>query len=102
MTLRNKIEFNGKIKGLGYLKSYNSHKDFSIENEQVKPLLQKSILSSKKVQAQAKLFTKKDLRTKFTPVRDQENLGSCTAFSVASLVEYIQKQAYGKYTPIST
>jgi C1A family cysteine protease len=85
-------------KGFGYLKAFNSHKDFSIDNEQVKPLLEKStILSNNK-----KLFTKKDLRKQMTPIRDQGSLGSCTAFSVASLVEYIQKRAYKKYVPIST
>jgi C1A family cysteine protease len=98
MTFQNKNEFNCKMKGLGYLKSLNSHKDFSIDNPEVEPILKKLNLK-KTVQA---IQTKKDLRTQMTPVRDQQYLGSCTAFAASALVEYFMKKTYQRYTPVST
>src|SRR5688572_3658223 len=95
--IKHKIVFeDGQVKGLGYLKSFNSHKDYSEENEQVKPILNKL-----KKGAVKKLAASKDLRKMFTPVRDQGDIGSCTAFSAAAMIEFIQKKAYRKYTQVS-
>ena len=38
-----------------------------------------------------------DLTNWFSPAKDQGNLGSCTANAAASLVEYFENRAYGKY-----
>jgi len=42
-----------------------------------------------------------DLRSKFPPIRNQGQLGSCVAFGVASLFEYHALKTQGKYTPLS-
>jgi C1A family cysteine protease len=48
-----------------------------------------------------KLPTSVDLRTDCSPVYDQGSLGSCTANAGVSMMEYFQKHATGKYTPLS-
>lgn len=42
-----------------------------------------------------------DLRPLDTPVFDQGDLGSCTANAACGLLQFIMKQAAGKYTPLS-
>jgi C1A family cysteine protease len=99
--LNNKLNFeNIGTKGLGYLKGFNSHKDYSIDNPKVKDLVSKSITKNKN-KVPNKLALKKDLRKDFSPVRDQKDIGSCTAFSVSGMVEYMQKKAFGTYTQTS-
>ena len=95
---KNKFIVNGKEKGLGYLKGLNSHKDYSIDTKGVKILFEATPVLSKT----RKVYSKKDLRNQMTPVRDQQNLGSCTAFAAASLIEYFNKKAFKKNTEIST
>ena len=38
-----------------------------------------------------------DLRSSFSPVEDQQGLGSCTANAAVGLLEYFQNRAFGTY-----
>jgi C1A family cysteine protease len=42
-----------------------------------------------------------DLRVWFSPVEDQESLGSCTANAACGIVEYYQRRTHGKYLDMS-
>jgi C1A family cysteine protease len=90
-------------KGLGYLRSLNSHRDYSPQSEKVVDIfaqVPKLQLVLSKVEATNSTFL--DRRFEFSPIRDQGKLSSCTAFSASGLVEYFEKKAYNTYTPIST
>lgn len=92
-----------KIKGLGYLRSLNSHRDYSPQNENVSKIYAKiPKLERVLTKVKATKTNTVDLRSEFSPIRDQGQLGSCTAFSASGLVEYFEKKAYNTYTPIST
>ena len=47
------------------------------------------------------LPTSVDLRSDFTPIRDQQNLGSCTAFAVVAAYEYLVKRDQNKLVDLS-
>jgi C1A family cysteine protease len=47
------------------------------------------------------LPSKVDLRQWFSPVEDQETIGSCTAHAGVGLVEYFENRAFGKYVDAS-
>jgi len=113
--LTNKIVINGKKKGMGYLKSFTSHKDFSAENPEIQKILNKVNLGD--VQQETRMMMARspkpnsspqnlppavDFRKSMTPVRDQGELGSCTAFAASGIVEYFEQKANKKFTPLST
>jgi C1A family cysteine protease len=72
----------------------------------VKPLLMKVPLLSSSLgrgaEGDLSLDSKCDRRKEFTPVRNQAELGSCTSFAASGLIQYMQKQAFGSYTELST
>jgi C1A family cysteine protease len=53
--------------------------------------------SDLKIKDGMKIPASVDLRAMFSPVENQENLGSCTAHAAMGIVEYFEKKAFGKY-----
>lgn len=100
--IKNKIKLaNGKIKGLGYLKDYNSHRDFGLLNPNITPIMQK--LKLREMPPEEKLPENVDFRNEMSNVRDQKDLGSCTAFAASAIIEYFeQKEKNKRHTDIST
>ena len=95
------------IKTLGWIKDYPDFRDFNINTsaipinplksdskESVKDLLTKVgiVNSSKKT-----LAKKVDNRAWCSPIKDQENIGSCTAFAAVGMYEYFQNKAFNKF-----
>ena len=95
-----------EIAGLGWIPDRFSFKDYSEDNENVKPLLMRVPLLSgaigKEKNTVPSIDPKCDRRKEFTRVRNQGELGSCTAFAAAGLIQYMQRQAFGSYTELST
>ena len=90
-------------KGLGYLKSLNSHRDYSPQHKEVAKLYSKMPrLETSLSKVKGTKTNSVDLRSKFSPIRDQGAIGSCTAFAASGLVEYFEIQTNNAYTPIST
>lgn len=109
-VIRNQIDVHGKIKGMGYLKSLNSHRDYSIGNVEVARMLEAVNLIPKAKALKVKALPpprKVDFRELMSPVRDQQSLGSCTAFAASAVVEYFLRKKHTKINrpadrPIST
>lgn len=53
------------------------------------------------IDAISSLPTKWDISAQMTPIRDQGDLGSCTAFSISGIVEYFNKTKRKSYMPTS-
>jgi len=96
------------IKTLGWIKDYPDFRDFNIHTsairknplkpdtkESVKELLTKVgiVDGSKK-----SLAKKVDNREWCSPIKDQGNIGSCTAFAAVGMYEYFQIKAFNKFT----
>ena len=87
-----------QIAGFGYIPDIYDINDYSTESEQVQPVLNKIGLDGTTV-----LPAKEDFSSLLAAVRNQKTLGSCTAFSYATLREYLTKTINnGKEYPIST
>ena len=72
-------------------------RDYSPENEKIKPLLKKlNVLSTP-----ASLPVKIDLRAGCAPIEDQGALGSCTANAGVGMIEFYEKKAYGVWLDAS-
>lgn len=101
--LQNKFIVNNKVKGLGYRKALNSHKDYSETTPEVRPMFE-AILESKSTKTKDMKGESKaiDLSKEMSPIRDQGSLGSCTAFAATAMVEYMQKKVYRKFKQCST
>jgi len=90
------------VAGMGWLRDLPDFRDFTIEHEQVKPLLKKTSAMAKGSKADsAALAPAADLRQWFSPVEDQGQLGSCTANAVVGLLEYYERRAAGKHIDAS-
>lgn len=92
--------------GMGWLPDYPDFRDHTMNDDIVstrrKALGQKdSIKAMLKKTGLAKITKsappRADLREWFSPVENQETLGSCTANAGVGLVEYFEKRASGKY-----
>jgi C1A family cysteine protease len=88
----------GGVPGLGWLRDLPDLRDYTAETEQVAPMLART--AARKATA-ASLPAKADLRTWFSPVENQGQLGSCTANAGAGLLEYFERRAYGKHVDAS-
>lgn len=74
---------------MGWLPDYPNIHDYTSRHKLIKPLLAKV--------KDGAAPTAVDLRKWFSPIEDQEGLGSCTAQAGMGLVEYYQKRAFGSY-----
>lgn len=81
----------------GWMRDLPSIQDYTLENDIVKPLLTKVNETTVKATAPANV----DLRSWFSPVENQLNLGSCTANAGVGLLEYYERRAFGKHIDAS-
>jgi C1A family cysteine protease len=87
--------------GLGWLRDLPDIRDYTPEAEEVAPILAGTAASTTKKKASAALPAKTDLRTWFSPIENQGQLGSCTANAGAGLLEYFERRAYGRHVDAS-
>lgn len=85
--------------GLGWLPDLPSIRDYTVDNEVIKPLLAK--VKGAGVAKAPKLAASADLRAWFSPIENQLSLGSCTANAGVGLVEYFERRAHGKHIDAS-
>lgn len=86
--------------GLGWLPDLPDYRDYTEENENVKPALKKLGFDPKKV-PKFSIPSKKDLRNWCSPIENQGSLGSCTAHAGVGLLEYFEIRAFGKHIDAS-
>ncbi|WP_457625263.1 C1 family peptidase [Persephonella sp.] len=86
--------------GLGWLPDLPDFRDYTEENENVKPALKKLGIEPKKF-PKFTIPSKVDLRRWCSPVENQGSLGSCTAHAGVGLIEYFERRAYGKHIDAS-
>ncbi len=86
--------------GLGWLPDLPDYRDYTEENESVKPALKKLGFDPKKV-PKFSIPSKKDLRNWCSPIENQGSLGSCTAHAGVGLLEYFERRAFGKHIDAS-
>ncbi len=88
----------GPRMGLGWVRDLPDFRDFTVNSDEVKSVLNQS----QQVKAVAKaLPAKVDLRKWCSPIENQGSLGSCTANAGVGLLEYYQRRAFGKYLDAS-
>jgi len=99
-----------QLHGLGWLPDIPSHLDYTEEHPEIAPLLSRTRLARRvaggmrgePVEATiGSLPPQVDLRSSFSPVEDQGQLGSCTANAAVGLLEYFERRTQGKYTDAS-
>ncbi len=92
---------------LGWIPDWPDFRDKTTEDDEISPRMARLGQNSsvKRMKAQLNPTGKSgqalpaaiDLSTWFSPAKDQGNLGSCTANAAASLMEYFENRAFGKY-----
>jgi C1A family cysteine protease len=96
--------------GLGWLPDYPDFRDFTVDNDLVRPELQKvgqkdSIKAMRTtigvIRPRAAPPAQVDLRQWCSPIEDQGQLGSCTANAGVGVVEYYERRAFGKHIDAS-
>src|SRR5690349_13742535 len=93
-----------QIKGLGYIPDLYNFRDFTPNHKDVAKIYSSisGLKTSLKAGAQKDTMPISfDIRKDFTPIMDQQHLGSCTAHAGAGLVQYFEKKAFGSYTDAS-
>ncbi|AEG18366.1 C1 family peptidase [Methanobacterium paludis] len=86
-----------KIMNFGWLPDYPDIRDYTVDHENIKPMLEK-VGVSKTV---SDLPESVDLSQWCSPVEDQGQLGSCTANAGVGIVEYYERKAFGKHLDAS-
>jgi C1A family cysteine protease len=96
---------------LGWLPDYPDFRDLTVEHDKVSARLQslgqkdsiKKMLVKAGAQKTAKIALPKSVSLVkwFSPIEDQEELGSCTANAGVGLVEYFERRAFGKHIDAS-
>lgn len=79
---------------MGWRRDLPDFRDFDENSTEIASILAKSKPLKK---ARTSLPSKVDLQKWFTPVEDQEQLGSCTANAGVGLMEYYQQRAYDEF-----
>ena len=93
----NKLQLvDGSERGTGWKPRYPDLRDYTEESPQIAEHVVK--LGFK---AEAPLPKAVDKSEHFPPVKDQLNIGSCTANAASNIIEYYQSRAFGKYIPSS-
>lgn len=81
---------------LGWRPDFPDFRDYTAENEKIKPMLAKT-----SVPGARRLPASKDLRPWCSEIEDQGKLGSCTAHAGVGLVEYFERKALKKHIDAS-
>lgn len=84
-------------KGMGWLPDRPDFRDYTSDHPEIAPLLHKVGVA----QPMKLSLSSVDLRSWFSPIEDQSQLGSCTANAGVGLVEYFQRRAFGKHIDAS-
>ena len=84
--------------GLGWLPDYPDFRDYSVEEKSIKKMLTPTGVVKAAAPA---LPVTTDLRPWFSPVEDQQSIGSCTANAGVGMVEYFERKAFGKHIDAS-
>jgi C1A family cysteine protease len=95
--------------GMGWLRDYPDHRDFTSESDQISPKLRalsqrdsvKSMLKKVGVAEPVKGPATVDLRPWCSPIENQGSLGSCTANAGVGIVEYFERRAFHKHIDAS-
>jgi C1A family cysteine protease len=101
-------QFTGHPK-MGWLPDYPSIQDYTPQKDSVPEKLKKfdqkpikAMLSDARAATPSvDLRASADLRPWFSPVEDQQSIGSCTANAGVGLVEYFERRAHGKHIDAS-
>jgi C1A family cysteine protease len=89
---------DGRPLGMGWLRDLPDFRDYTPDNETVKPQLEAiGAADSEAVSLPATV----DLRQYCSPIEDQGQLGSCTANAAVGLVEYFERRAHGRHIDAS-
>lgn len=83
--------------GMGWLPDYPDFRDYTTENEKIKPMLKKAKVAT----PLATLPASVDLRPWCPPIENQGSLGSCTAHAGVGIYEYFERRAFGKHIDAS-
>jgi C1A family cysteine protease len=98
-----------RIKGFGWLKDPPSIKDYSAKDAE-RAINGREIHEKKSTEVMNKILPRGttvtlpasvDNRKWCSPIRDQGNLGSCTAFMACGMYEYMCKRGHSKYEVLS-
>lgn len=81
-----------ELKGTGWLPPMPDMRDYTEENPEVAGIAEKL-----GTQDPVSIPTSVDLREWCSEIKDQKQLGSCTAHAAAGIVEYFENKAYGKH-----
>lgn len=87
----------GKALTFGWRRDLPDFRDYSTDHPKVQPILGRIGA----VAPTASLPASVDLRSYCSPIKDQGDLGACTAHAGISMVEFFTKKYFKKYTPLS-
>jgi C1A family cysteine protease len=88
----------GQPVGMGWLRDLPDFRDYTTEDETVKPQLEEiGAADAEAVSTPATI----DLRPYCSPIENQGSLGSCTANATVGLVEYFERRAHGRFIDAS-
>jgi C1A family cysteine protease len=92
------IPDTGEIFGTGWLPPLPDLHDYTEESEDIPEIGEiLGIAPAKETSATLSIPASVDLRSWFSPIENQKDLGSCTAHAGIGVIEYFQKRAYGKH-----
>jgi len=84
--------------GLGWVPDLPDFRDYNPSNKKISKFFEKrNLLKDSPPNKPSKIISDKN----FSPVEDQEDLGSCTANAAVGLMEYYQKKTSGKFIDMS-
>jgi C1A family cysteine protease len=96
VLIKTEVKNMDKI-NFGWLPDYPDLRDYTVDHENIKPMLEKAGVSK----TVSDLPASTDLREWCSPVEDQGELGSCTANAGVGMVEYYERRAFGKHIDAS-
>ena len=89
----------------GWVPDYPDHRDYTLETEAVKNVLVHLNVPGNGNNWMPSDLPKEekfvDLSPYFSPVEDQQNIGSCTAHAAVGLLEYFERRAFNRYVNAS-
>jgi len=97
---------NYRVKGFGWRKERNDHRDYTPVSQEIQQIAKSSGCNCGSIIAKAPgmgqaMPPMKDNRQFCTEVNDQGDLGSCTANAGCSMYEFLNKRHKKKYTKLS-